>query len=101
MRLLAPTAHLCNATADFSQRLRSKPFPKLDRRRTVSAHLIDASRAPPGVLVVLKASTEAAPVVVHRGSPATLRRVRLRERLRRDRLLLLLALPGMVLLLVF
>jgi putative aldouronate transport system permease protein len=51
--------------------------------------------------VVLKAPTEAAPVVVSRGARASVRRMRLGDRLRRDRLLLALALPGLILLLVF
>jgi putative aldouronate transport system permease protein len=51
--------------------------------------------------VVLKAPTDAAPVVVPGGVRTSVNRMRLRDRLRRDRLLLLLALPGMILLLLF
>jgi putative aldouronate transport system permease protein len=53
------------------------------------------------VLVVLKASTEAAPVVTRTARGATARRVTLRDRLRRDRVLLLLAMPGLLMLLLF
>jgi putative aldouronate transport system permease protein len=53
------------------------------------------------VLVVLKASTEAPPVVTRTSSRVTTGRVTLRDRLRRDRALLLLAMPGLLVLLLF
>ncbi len=51
--------------------------------------------------MVVKTSAEAAPVVARPARTAAARRARLRDRLRRDRTLLLLAVPGMVLLLLF
>jgi putative aldouronate transport system permease protein len=53
------------------------------------------------VLVVLKAPTEAPPIVTRTRSPVTSGRVSLRDRIRRDHVLLLLAMPGLLVLLLF